>query len=344
MTEWRIRPEAVAVADAEYRRLLGYPSGAEMSERAAELAAWARDWYARHGHPWIYVRTSETGALAAVSAGPEAEEEARRLWTAGRPDEYFFLEMFASAVVEHLLLLARGRLCAWAEPQNLVVLPHSSPGYGTWDVAEQPALLQLIRNGAELPGPLGALDSGALVPKKSQLAVFAIAPADDRTRRLAELAPCQTCALANCQFRRAPVRYSIPEKALRRWADERLVLTFQPGGSVRARFRYDGTTCNNLGTPLTFEYDVTLGPREEGYPILEQRCAPAAGDMGHRSMCRPDLACIDQEKPLAGQPLRHVFDWRRPALAAGCYCESESRAHKWGLVLETIHYALHHER
>jgi hypothetical protein len=26
--------------------------------------------------------------------------------------------------------------------------------------------------------------------------------------------------------------------------------------------------------------------------------------------------------------------------AAGCYCESTSRDHKWGLVFETIHYAL----
>jgi hypothetical protein len=25
---------------------------------------------------------------------------------------------------------------------------------------------------------------------------------------------------------------------------------------------------------------------------------------------------------------------------AGCYCEPNSRKHKWGLVLETIHYAL----
>jgi len=30
----------------------------------------------------------------------------------------------------------------------------------------------------------------------------------------------------------------------------------------------------------------------------------------------------------------------RPASPAGCYCEPASRQHKWGLVLETIHYAL----
>jgi hypothetical protein len=35
--------------------------------------------------------------------------------------------------------------------------------------------------------------------------------------------------------------------------------------------------------------------------------------------------------------------WTRPASPAGCYCEPDSRLHKWGLVLETIHYALAQE-
>jgi len=38
--------------------------------------------------------------------------------------------------------------------------------------------------------------------------------------------------------------------------------------------------------------------------------------------------------------LNAVLSWRRAACAAGCYCEPSSREHKWGLVLETIHYAL----
>jgi len=35
-----------------------------------------------------------------------------------------------------------------------------------------------------------------------------------------------------------------------------------------------------------------------------------------------------------------VIAWSRPLNGAGCYCEPNSRKHKWGLVLETIHYAL----
>ena len=133
----------IQVADAEYMRLLGYPRGHEPSGRARELADWAREWYATNGRPWIYARETApvqmppgairiagaafhserlratfqeaeaTGAvLAAVSAGPEAEAEAQKLWREEKPDEYFFLETFASAVTEHLIMQLGARLCA----------------------------------------------------------------------------------------------------------------------------------------------------------------------------------------------------------------------------------------
>jgi hypothetical protein len=63
-------------------------------------------------------------------------------------------------------------------------------------------------------------------------------------------------------------------------------------------------------------------------------------------MCRylsdPDelMALIARERPLHRRPLEEIVGWSRPASPAGCYCEPDSRQHKWGLVLETIHYAL----
>jgi hypothetical protein len=38
--------------------------------------------------------------------------------------------------------------------------------------------------------------------------------------------------------------------------------------------------------------------------------------------------------------LNAVLQWQRKPSVAGCYCERASRDHKWGLVLETIHFAL----
>jgi hypothetical protein len=364
----------VEVLPAEYHRLLGYPRDHEVSGRAEELAVAARRWYARHGRPWIYAREAQTlatesGAIfidgepfassrlsatlrdagahaavvVAVSAGPELEAEAQRLWREEKPDEYFFLEIFGSAVVEHLTTLAGARLCALAEDRQMAVLPHYSPGYPEWNIAEQPRLLHLLQP-FPLPGRIESLDSGALRPRKSLLAVFGLTRQTAGVRSLRELVPCQTCTFSPCQYRRMP--YQVNVKALRRWAQERLKLEIRDDGSVDAAFRYDGTTCTNMGRPLTFDYRVRLGRRDEGYPIREQSCTPAAGDTGHTFMCRylDDrenlMAAIAQEQPLAGRPLQEVLTWTRPPFAAGCYCEPEAREHKWGLVLETIQYAL----
>ncbi len=391
----------VNVAPAEYTRLLGYPHGRVLEGRALELANWARAWYEKNGKPWIYARQAESleiagdkiqidgmpftskrlqstleqadahcAILVAVGAGPETEEEARKRWEDEKPDEYFFLEMFGSAVVEHLTTLTGANLCDWAERHGMAVLPHYSPGYPEWDIAEQPQLLELMKRTRKrtLPSPIEVLDSGMLRPKKTLLAVFGLTRHTDRLRRLTELVPCENCSFASCQYRRAPYRraprsiepavpnraaildaeadYSVNVKALKRWAEERLSLQASEDGTIDALFRYDGTTCNNMGRPLTFHYTVKLGPRAEGYPILEQHCAPAGGDAGHTQMCQylenPErlMSAIKREQPLNGQTLNAVLAWRREPSAAGCYCEPASREHKWGLVLETIHYAL----
>lgn len=406
----------VNVQPAEYQRLLGYPRDCVVEDRARELVGWARDWYARHGKPWVYARGLEAleiteagvrldgvafasprltrtlrdagahGAVAvAVGAGPELEAEAHKLWQEEKPDEYFFLEVYGSAIVEHLVTMTGARLCAWAENERLAVLPHYSPGYPEWAIDEQPRLLTLInRSRRQMPPvPVEVLESGMLRPKKSLLAVFGVTSHVERVRRLTDLVPCENCSFSTCQYRRSPYRrspqpvdpelgavtsapdadtapqtaapdrdgkYSVNARALERWSTERLSIDRRPDGTVDARFRYEGTTCTNMGRPLQFLYRVTLGPRDDGYPIRAQRCAPAVGDDGYTYMCRyltngnDLLADIDRETPLAGRPLNEVLTWSRPASAAGCYCERDSRQHKWGLVLETIHFALARER
>src|SRR5215210_1118933 len=148
----------INVQPAEYKRLLGYPRERVLSGRARELAEQARAWYAANGRPWVYARQAESVAfdngsikidgtpfiskrlqstlqqaeadgvvLVAVSAGPEVEAEAQRLWKEEKPDEYFFTEIYGSAVVEHLVTTIGARLCAW-DRGEMAVLPHYSPG------------------------------------------------------------------------------------------------------------------------------------------------------------------------------------------------------------------------
>jgi hypothetical protein len=234
LIELHARPE---VPEVEYRRLLGYPRRHVLEGRARELADEARAWFSAHGRPWIFgrefaarptvgerveiggqefrsPRLAETfnaagahgAVVVAVSAGPECEETARRHWQEARPDEYFFLEMFGSAVVEQLITQASGRICAWAGERQLAVLPHFSPGYSGWNIADQVKLGLLLTAAAALPGPLEVLESGMLRPKKSLLAVFGLTKNAAEAGRFARLIPCETCSLPGCQYRRAAYR------------------------------------------------------------------------------------------------------------------------------------------
>lgn len=408
------RQPHIDVQEAEYTRLLGYPRHHTMTGRARELADWARRWYAENGHPWIYARRTDAllvsddelriegiafsatrlrehlvdaqahaVMLVAVSAGAACEERAQQLWREEKPDEYFFLEVYGSAVVEHLVTTAGARFCAWADRHGAAVLPHHSPGYTGWDVAEQRQLLGVIRAQDEarnLP-EIQVLDTGMLRPKKSMLAVFGLTAQVDRVQRLTDLIPCERCSLSSCQYRRARYKnarspledvsklqvwalrnangaaskgvslthdaaYSVSTKALRKWSQEHLRLTILDNRTMEAQFRYEGTTCSNLGRPLAYEYRITLDAPESGYRIVDAACAPAPGDQGHTAMCKYQkdaealTTAIESEKPLVGKPLDEVLTWERRFSPTGCYCDAASRAHKWGLAFEVVHYAL----
>ncbi len=229
------------VQEREYVRLLGYPPGHDPGERARELMGWARGWYKQNGRPWVFARSAqelalangqvkidketfsskrlhhqlarvegEGAILAAVSAGPELEEHAMRLWDEGKPDEYFFLEVYGSALVEHLIMSASFRFCEWGDREGKAILPHDSPGYPGWEIAEQSKLLDIMRGSDAIPGVLQALESGMLRPKKSLLAVFGVTRNVDQVQRVTSLIPCQSCAHQSCQYRRAPLTKSLP--------------------------------------------------------------------------------------------------------------------------------------
>ena len=300
--------------------------------------------------------------LAAVSAGRACDKRASEFWETGRPDEYFFAETFGSAVAEQLVASLSGHICNLADREGLMAIQHYSPGYAGWDIAEQGELFDLIVRGATrvMAESLEVLPSGMLRPKKSMLAVVGLVPRVAGAP--AARTPCVSCSLANCHYRRAPYRdaegtptptpkhrnsaYSVNIHALSKWARERVAIERRDGGTIVARFRFDGTTCSNMGRPLAFDYEVTLDGAPDRYVIRELSCRPVSGDEGHQSMCAylRDASSLRHaiaiEAPMRGRQLGDVLQWSRPSAPAGCLCEAASRAHKWGLAFETIHYAL----
>jgi hypothetical protein len=414
MTELIDTHPVVSVQESEFIRLLGYPRDHALEGRPRELAQWAMTWYRENGRPWIYGRRVsdlriDNGRLSmdgmdflpgrlvdqladaqadgafvlAVSAGKECEEAARQVWNENKPDEYFFLETYGSAVVEHLIASAAFRICEWADREHLAVLPHYSPGYPGWDISDQTKLMRVILGDrmSVFPGGLRVLETGMLNPRKSLLAVFGITSRLDKIGRLADLIPCQNCSLVSCQYRRVPYRnplprienvrpirpedgsaksnaneltppsigtptYSFSPTALRKWSRERLRLNTTANGSVEARFRYEGTTCSNLGRPLDFTYIVKLDRTENEYTIVDAHCIPSPDDEGYKSMCEyikkggSFLKTITGENPMVGKSLDEAIRWKREYSPSGCFCEQASRQHKWGLVYEVLHFAL----
>jgi hypothetical protein len=399
------------VQESEYLRLLGYPRNHEIGERTRELISWARNWFAENGRPWIFARAAGgvkldtrkivlSGAefisdrlheqfsaaeahdaiLVAVSAGKQCEEKAHQCWQEGKPDEYFFLEMYGSAVVEHLVTLTAGRICGWADQNAMAVLPHYSPGYTGWPVSDQSKLWKIIRgnNGSPIPADLEVMETGMLRPKKSLLTVFGLTRYPEKVQPGSKLVPCENCSLPSCQYRRAPyrlfmpqseivghaqidgveldspsapvldklARYTVNPRALKKWSQERLHLETASDGSIKAQFRFEGTTCSNLGRLIEYDYHVRLKPRAQFYWVAEARCTPADGDTGHVHQCEylrdPEffMSQIAAEKPFVGCPLNDVLAWKRSVNPAGCNCEAASREHKWGMVFEVIHFAL----
>ena len=168
----------VDVDDRVFKRFLRFPVAREFEGAVGENAAWARNWYTQHGRPWLVtIEANETiqhlssdlwpeaprlGVIIA-SAGAEAELAAAEHWKNNEPDRYYFLECFASAVVDELLTQTRNKFGA---------TKHYCPGYPDWSIAANIPLLAAIKDATDLPHALETLDSGMLTPKKSQIAVF----------------------------------------------------------------------------------------------------------------------------------------------------------------------------
>lgn len=398
----------ITVHESEFKRLLGYPGNYVVSERVQDLMDETRRWYNENGSPWIYARHIESCALhgeqflldnksftskrvaaqmrdaaadsvavVVVSAGKNCEGRARQLWREEKPDEYFFMEVYGSAVVEHLIAQAAEKICSWADTNGMAALPRYSPGYPEWGITDQQALYDVIVQNKkhDFPEVLHVMHTGMLNPKKSLLTIFGLTKQREKVQGTTHLIPCANCSLGQCHYRRSAYERSLPQleeveklrsdddrtgglhlesnaeysfsrKALEKWSKERLRLQLNDDHSYDAVFRYQGTTCSNMGHALEFDYHVKIESPQTEYKIVHASCAPAPGDEGYTHMCQygedPDafMVTVQDGMPLAGKPLNDILKWKREYNPSACYCQPSSREHKWGLVLEVLHYAI----
>src|SRR5688572_27465505 len=146
-----------------------------------------------------------------------------------------------------------------------------------------------------------------------------------------------------CSSIPAPVAYAIPEKALARWASERLHRERGADGGVVYSFALSGSTCTNV--PLETVMTVHL---DAGGTIRAASWRPAAGDGGCERTCaaqchgRAFLSSVASCDEALGLTLHEAAfrDWDEEP--SGCFCTAANRRHKWRNVFQALHYAAAH--
>lgn len=370
-----LRQESVPMSLLQ--RHLGLPPCAELDEKLLALIDQARSRFRQYGEPWgrtrlvsiedigddtieleeqvrlfspflaAGLRTAKAHALVVtgITAGAKVDSLIDELWKTDHPDEAMFLNAYSIAIVEHLRWRIGVHLRDAYQAQGQVLLPHYSPGYDGWSLSDQAQLHTILRsqdNGSKMP--IDLMSSGGLRPSKSQLAINGLTRNTDANIRSEQY--WNSMSMTEVAAPDTP-SYAFPEKTLALWRDRRLTLTALSERELHARFRMEGSTCNNMGIPLSFDFDVLLFREPlQGYRIGSASCQPSGNHTGYQSMCayldNPDR-CMNQlgtHRPLVGCLLKDVLSWNPQVSPAGCLCTRANQDHKWRIVLQTIHFAV----
>jgi len=142
-------------------------------------------------------------AAAVCTIGDELERRVAELWEARELPLAAMLDSVGSGAVESLAEYVNDLLCQEAIPLGLPVTNRVSPGYGSWDVAQQKALFAIC------PGePVGVSLNEAcfMTPVKS---ISLLAAAGARAKLDHYFSQCARCWMRECAYRRTPARASV---------------------------------------------------------------------------------------------------------------------------------------
>ncbi|MGH7312420.1 MAG: vitamin B12 dependent-methionine synthase activation domain-containing protein [Candidatus Rokuibacteriota bacterium] len=139
-------------------------------------------------------------AAAVVTIGEALERRVAQLWDARELPLAAMLDSVGSGAVESLAEYVNDLLCQEGIARGWNVSNRISPGYGAWDVADQPRLFRLC------PGaPIGVHLNEAcfMTPEKS---ISLLVGAGPQARVDHYFSQCARCWMADCAYRRVPAR------------------------------------------------------------------------------------------------------------------------------------------
>jgi len=139
------------------------------------------------------LRHSESFAFFVATAGRGPEELARKLMDEGAYLEGYITDLIASTIVESVANQVHEQIRSRAEESGMNVTNHYSPGYCSWDVAEQQKLFSLFPS--DLCG-VTLSDSSLMSPIKSISGVIGIGAQVTYSNYT-----CEICSMKTCMFR-----------------------------------------------------------------------------------------------------------------------------------------------
>lgn len=140
------------------------------------------------------LRNSKQYAFFAVTAGPEPETLSKSLFENNHFLEGYIVDMIGSGIVDSVTGQMHRHIKNHAAGQGMKVTNHYSPGYCSWDVAEQQKLFGLL---PENCCGISLSDSSLMHPIKSVSGVIGLGPEvkfQDYT--------CEICSMKNCLYRK----------------------------------------------------------------------------------------------------------------------------------------------
>ena len=136
------------------------------------------------------LKQSETYALFLVTIGPEPEELARDLLAKGEFLDGYITDLVASFLVELVADQVHEAIREVAVARNIKVTNRYSPGYCSWDVAEQQKLFSLFH---ENSCGISLSDSSLMNLVKSISGIIGIGPDVKFNECTCEICPMKTC-------------------------------------------------------------------------------------------------------------------------------------------------------
>lgn len=151
------------------------------------------------------------------------------------------------------------------------------------------------------------------------------------------------------------MNYPVAGRTLKKWVKNKLrrqpaQAGFPPGSEVFT-YVYDGSTCNNGGTPYRALLHVVLSG-EGADRIIEDAHVEIPEDQREAAsmMCaapgkgadeaRPFFDRLESPADFTGRSLQAVLEEEVPENFAGCFCGRPHINQKWKIALATIHYAI----